>query len=81
MELQVYDVALVPVIMAVVELAKRFGLPRQVAPLVAVIVGLVFGFIYVAPGETGKAIFLGLVMGLSAVGLFSGSKNTVQMLR
>lgn len=74
----VYGIALVPVILAVVELLKRVGIPKKFSPLVALILGILCGFYYLAPGEPSKAVFLGVVAGLSAIGLFSGTKNTLE---
>jgi hypothetical protein len=77
-EFSVYGMALVPIILAMVELLKRVGIPKKLAPVTAVILGILSGFYYLAPGEPKKAIFLGLVSGLSAIGLWSGTKNTIE---
>lgn len=77
-EFSVYGIALVPVILAMVELLKRVGIPKKLSPIVALILGILCGFYYLAPGEPQKAIFLGVVAGLSAIGLFSGAKNTME---
>jgi L-lactate permease len=75
MEFSVYNIALIPVIVALVGLAKRLGLNQKFAPIVAIVLGLVAGFVYLAPGDPAKAVLLGLVAGLSATGLYSGVKN------
>lgn len=77
-EFSVYGITLVPVILAMVELLKRVGIPKKLSPLVALLLGILCGFYYIAPGEPRKAVFLGLVTGLSAIGLFSGTKNTIE---
>lgn len=77
-EFSVYGIALVPIILGMVELLKRVGIPKKLSPLAAVILGLLAGFYYLAPGEPKKAIFLGIVSGLSAIGLWSGTKNTLE---
>ncbi|HPU01153.1 MAG: hypothetical protein GX890_08065 [Firmicutes bacterium] len=76
-QLTVYGIALVPVIIGLAELLKRFGLPTRLIPLAALALGQFFAFFYLAPGEPKKAIFFGTVLGLSAIGLFSGAKNTL----
>ena len=76
-QLTVYGVALVPVIIGLSELLKRFGLPTRLIPLASLALSLFFSFFYLAPGEPKKALFFGTVLGLSAIGLFSGAKNTI----
>lgn len=76
-QLTVYGIALVPVIIGLSELLKRFGLPNRLIPLAVMAQGLFFSFFYLAPGDPKKAILLGVVLGLSSVGLFSGTKNTI----
>ncbi len=80
-QLTTYGIALVPVIIGLSELLKRFGLPSRLIPIAAMIMGLFFSFFYLAPGEPKKAILLGVVLGLSAIGLFSGTKNTIMSRR
>jgi|GEM_PF-753973 hypothetical protein len=79
-EFSIYGMALVPVILAMVELLKRVGIPKKFSPITALILGILSGFYYLAPGEPQKAIFLGLISGLSAIGLWSGTKNTLEEL-
>ena len=79
-EFSVYGIALVPVIVAMIELLKRVGVPKKYSPLIALALGITCGFYYLAPGEPQKAVFLGIVIGLSAIGLFSGTKNTMEEL-
>lgn len=68
------------VIVALVEGAKRLGLPARYAPLVAVALGLVCGLAaYVAravPSLGGwvEAAGGGIALGLAAAGLYSGAK-------
>lgn len=67
------QLVIIPIIIGLVEVAKRTGLPNKFSPLVSVILGLVFGIMYLNPLLDG--IVVGLVIGLSATGLYSGSKN------
>jgi hypothetical protein len=77
-EFSAYGIALVPIILGMVELLKRVGIPKKLSPLVAVILGILAGFYYLAPGDPKKAILFGVVSGLSAIGLWSGTKNTLE---
>lgn len=71
------------VIVALVEGAKRLGMPARWAPLVAVLLGLIGGVLAhlgtVAPGvrQWYEAVGGGVVVGLSAAGLYSGTKAVI----
>ena len=71
-------VGLVALIMGIAELAKKLGCPNKFIPLIDFGLGLIGG-ITVFGIEMGYGIFkgvmLGLALGLSACGLFSGIKN------
>ena len=76
--MQVYDVAVIPLIMGVTELFKIVGLPNKFAPVLSAVLGVLIGLVYIAPENPPKAILVGLSMGLAASGLYSGTKNTVE---
>ena len=78
MEFNAYDVALVPIIIALVGIFGKMGLPSRLQPLVALALGIVGGFFYIAPEDPGQAVLAGLVMGLSSIGMYSGVKNSFQ---
>jgi L-lactate permease len=78
MEFTAYDIAIIPLIIALVGLIVKMGFPRKYAPVVALALGIAAGFFYLAPGEPKKAVLYGIVVGLSAVGLYSGVKNVGQ---
>lgn len=68
-----YQFVVIPIIIGIVEILKRVGLPIKYSPLAALALGLFFGVFYV---ETVKAgVIVGLMVGLSATGLYSGTKN------
>ena len=79
--MQVYDVAIIPLIVGLVELAKKLGLPDKFAAVLSAILGVVIGLVYMAPENPPKAILVGLSMGLAASGLYSGVKNTVEGMK
>ncbi|HEY8342049.1 MAG TPA: hypothetical protein VIK75_03435 [Calditerricola sp.] len=80
MTFQVWDLILIPVIMGIVGLLRLFGLSAHWAPIAAVVLGLIAGFLYLAPGDALAAIVLGALYGVSAIGLHSGIKNTWQAI-
>ena len=69
-------VAIVPVIIGLVQVAKTVGLPSNYAPFASI----VFGMVLVAlTGLTWQGIVIqGIIAGLAASGLFSGTKTTIQ---
>ena len=79
--MQVYDVAVIPLIMGVTELFKIIGLPNKFAALLSAVLGVVIGLVYVAPNDPAKGVLVGLSMGLAASGLYSGVKNTVEGMK
>lgn len=77
MEFTAYDIAVVPVIIGVVEVMKKAGLPARLAPFAALVLGIAAGTLFVAPDDLPKGAFVGVAMGLAASGLWSGTKNTI----
>jgi L-cystine uptake protein TcyP (sodium:dicarboxylate symporter family) len=74
---EIYDVAIIPLILGVVELFKRIGLPAKYSPLVAVALGLIVGVVYL-DASLKERVLVGIMFGLSASGLYSGTKNIVE---
>lgn len=74
-------IAPVPAIVGIVELAKKLGLPTKFAPILSVAFGflIAIGSAY-AEGtfNTYHTLMLGLTYGLTAAGLYSGVKATVE---
>lgn len=75
------EAIIIPVIIAVTEVLKGLGLPRKFAALVSLVLGVVAGVFYLDHPELKIRIFQGLLYGLSAAGLYSGAKNTIQEMR
>ena len=80
-ELLVYfltPTAQVGLIIGLAELIKRLGLPSKWIPLVDVCLGLLFGVLVdglLAGYGIAQGVFVGIALGLSSCGLFSGVKN------
>lgn len=77
-EQQAEIAVLVPVIVALVETAKRAGLPNRWCGLAAVGLGLAAGVLEYLLGGSGDLARLGsrgLLAGLAASGLYSTGKN------
>lgn len=71
----------VALIIGVAQLVKNLGLNAKYIPLVDVLLGLVSGLVvYGHEMKLGllRGVMIGLAIGLSACGLFSGIKNIVE---
>lgn len=71
----------VAMIVGIVEVLKRVGFNKKALPIIDVVLGLVFGIVvYGYLQELGaiQGVLIGLALGLSACGLFSGIKNIAQ---
>lgn len=71
------NLIIVPVIIGLVEVAKRVGLNGKYCPVLAVGLGLGFSWMGTSVG-LGGLVLAGIISGLSAVGLYSGVKNTFE---
>lgn len=80
-EWAIYDIVLVPVIIGLVSVASSMGLPKSWAPAAALVLGVAAGICYVAPNHLGQGVLVGITLGLSAVGLYSGGKNGMESLK
>lgn len=76
-------VSAIPIILGLVQLAKMFGLKEKYAPLLAVVLGELFslGLHFYSDRTWYIAVIGGLVIGLSSIGLYSGTRETVQAFR
>lgn len=75
---EIYDVVLIPLILGFVELFKRAGVNKKVLPFIAVAIGIVIGVVYIANFDWKQGLLIGAMLGLSASGLYSGTKNTIE---
>jgi hypothetical protein len=77
MEVQVNELLIVPVVLGLVEVAKRFGPSDKLLPVLALMLGVIGAFVF--PEATPPLTALkGLVYGLAASGLFSGGKTLIK---
>lgn len=79
--MQLNDSIVIPIIISIVELAKGLGVPKKFSALIALVTGLLIGIFYLHPTEIKLGILEGVILGLSASGLYSGAKNTMEQIR
>ncbi len=73
----------VPLIIALLEVIKKmFPVTKEYIPLIAICLGLIASYAYTFYGATNyyQSTVVGLAIGLSSVGLFSGVKNVKEAL-
>lgn len=64
------------IVIGLVQAAKQLGLPTKYAPLTAIVLGVACTMVAAFFTASAGIIFTGLVIGLSACGLYSGVKTT-----
>ena len=74
-------IAIVPLIIGLSEVIKRIGFNQKFIPVVNLILGLAAGIFFLNPEDLKAGIIQGIFIGLSASGLYSGTKNIVQELK
>lgn len=74
------ETVVIPIIMSMVEMLKGIGLPSKFSAIAAVLVGAIIGVFFVEPHCLKAGLFKGIVYGLTASGLYSGTKNTFQQV-
>ena len=70
-----------PILIGVVEVLKRLGLPSKYSPVVAVVMGVGLSFALNLNPSVSERTLEGVIAGLAAVGLYSGTRATVEVLR
>lgn len=68
--------ALMGIVVALAEVVKQLGVPVRFIPLADIVIGVAVSFLvnYKTQGVT-KSILIGVALGLSGCGAFSGVKN------
>ena len=72
-------IAIMPLVIGLLEVLKKIGVNEKYIPVFSLVLGLVFGMFFIG-GDIQEGILQGIYIGLSAVGLFSGTKNVVEGL-
>lgn len=72
--IEITDVVVVAVIIGLVQLVKQLSwVHEKYMPLLSVVLGIIAGFIYFE-GEIAVRVMYGIILGLSAAGLFDQTK-------
>lgn len=77
MQFDYEGIALIPVITVLVNLIKKVGISNRIIPSISIVIGIIFGVIFYGEGDLKKGILAGMVMGMSASGLYSNGKSVL----
>lgn len=69
-------IALVTGIVQVIKMA--LPLPKRIVPALSLVIGIVYGIIFRGNIDLINSIYLGIIIGLSASGLYSGGKTSIK---
>lgn len=71
------NIAIVPLLIGILEVLKKVGLGEKYVPMASLILGIGIGLTLFG-GDAIDGVVQGVFIGLSAVGLYSGTKNTIE---
>ncbi|OZV11300.1 hypothetical protein CIW83_15075 [Tissierella sp. P1] len=71
-------IAIIPLLIGILEVLKKVGLKEKYVPAISVSLGIVIGIGLFGNGDTKAGLVQGIFIGLSAVGLYSGTKNAFE---
>lgn len=77
-ELTYVGIPVVALVIGILEIFKRTGLNPKYIPLTSLILGIPTGVLLFSEGDLKKGVVIGVFIGLSSIGLYSGTKNTVE---
>ena len=78
MDFEIYDVLIVPLIIGLVAVARKSGVPARALPLLSLGIGVGTGVLYASNGDIKQGVLVGAMFGLSASGLYSGAKKVIE---
>lgn len=70
-------IAIIPLLIGILEVLKKVGLKEKYVPVASVLLGIVIGIGLFGNGDIRAGLVQGIFIGLSAVGLYSGTKNSL----
>lgn len=71
----------VAIIMGLAQVIKGLGLNNKFIPIVDIVLGVILGLVFFAGQGIQYGIVIGIILGLEACGLFSGSKNVITVMK
>jgi hypothetical protein len=72
-------IAIIPLLIGILEVFKKLGLKEKYVPIFSLVLGVFVGIGLFGNGDLKSGLIQGIFIGLSAVGLYSGTKNTLEL--
>lgn len=78
-DIGIYDTTLIPAMIFILWIVGQAGLQKRFLPIVALVLGIVLGLIFI--GATPEGAIAGVLLAAAAIGFHSGPKNVIQALQ
>lgn len=78
-DIGIYDTTLIPAMIFILWIVGQSGLQKRFLPLVALVLGIASGLIFI--GATPEGAVAGVLLAAAAIGFHSGPKNILQALK
>lgn len=72
------SIIVVPIIVGIVQAIKMTAIPEKYSPIIAILVGVLIAFVTGSGDYWGHSILAGIIYGLGASGLYSGTKAVME---
>ncbi|SHG89095.1 holin [Tepidibacter thalassicus] len=66
---------MISLIIGITQAIKIAGLPKKFAPIVSLVLGIIMCVFFESKGDIKQSVLDGIILGLTASGLFSGYKS------
>lgn len=76
MDITIQFISLIPVVLGVTQVLKIFGVKERILPLIAIVLGV--AGVMALGTVSGEGVIQGIIVGLAASGLWSGTKNSFE---
>jgi hypothetical protein len=73
----------IPIIVALTQVFKSLGMDKKFYPVSNMVLGILASYFFMpsSQGDIPMAVLLGIITGLSASGLYSSSKSTIEIVQ
>lgn len=79
MQIEITISIITAIIVGLIQIIKGLGINKKWSPIIAIILGVIF--VGIMGYNWSHILFMGIIAGLSAVGLYSGAKNTKEGIK